>query len=98
MKLSNLVAKPQLIKVELTDEETIKEFGEPLEFYTYDRQPLDVFMKLANSTDNQGSQIIEIVRTLILDEKGEQVLKDNDMLPTGVLIKTITKVTEMLGK
>jgi hypothetical protein len=98
MKLSQLVAKPQLIKVELTDEETIKEFGEPLEFYTYDRQPLDVFMKLANSTESQGSQIIEIVRTLILDEKGVQVLKEDDMLPTSVLIKTITKVTEMLGK
>ena len=98
MKLSQLVAKPQLIKVELNDEETIKEHGEPIEFYTYDRQPLDVFMKLANATENQGSTIIETVRDLILDENGKKVLKDDDMLPTSVLMKAISKVTEMLGK
>jgi hypothetical protein len=98
MKLSQLVAKPQLIKVELNDEEVIKEFGEPLEFYTYDRQPLDVFMKLANATENQGSTIIETVRDLILDEDGKKVLTDENMLPTSILMKAISKVTEMLGK
>ena len=98
MKLSQLVAKPQLIKVELNDEETIKEHGEPIEFYTYDRQPLDVFMKLANATENQGSTIIETVRDLILDENGKKVLKNDEMLPTSVLMKAISKVTEMLGK
>ena len=98
MKLSQLTAKPQLIDVHIDDEDTIKEFGESIEFYTWDRQPMDVFMKLASASGADTSNIISIVRTLILDEKGKEVLKDDAMLPTHVLMKAIAKVTELLGK
>lgn len=98
MKLSQLTAKPQLIDVHLDDEDTIKEFGEAITFYTWDRQPMDVFMKLANATGNDTASIINIVRTLILDEKGKEILKDDAMLPTHVLMKVIAKVTDLLGK
>jgi hypothetical protein len=98
MKLSQLTAKPQLIDVHIDDEETIKEFGEAIEFWTWDRQPMDVFMKLANATGNDTIGIINIVRTLILDDKGKEILKDDAMLPTHVLMKAIAKVTELLGK
>lgn len=98
MKLSQLAAKPQLIEVSIDDEDTIKEFGEAITFYTWDRQPMDVFMKLAGSGNQDTSNIISIVRTLILDEKGKEVLKDEGMLPTNVLMKAISKVTELLGK
>jgi hypothetical protein len=98
MKLSQLTAKPQLIDVHIDDEDTIKEFGEAIEFWTWDRQPMDVFMKLANATGNDTAGIIGIVRTLILDDKGKEILKDDAMLPTHVLMKAIGKVTELLGK
>ena len=98
MKLSQLTAKPQLIDVHIDDEDTIKEFGEPIEFWTWDRQPMDVFMKLASASGADTSNIISIVRTLILDEKGKEVLKDDAMLPTHILMKAIAKVTELLGK
>lgn len=98
MKLSQLTAKPQLIDIHIDDEETIKEFGEPIEFWTWDRQPMDTFMKLANSSGNDISNIIGVVRTLILDERGKEILKDDEMLPTHVLMKAIGKVTELLGK
>ena len=98
MKLSQLTAKPQLIDVRIDDEDTIKEFGEAIEFYTWDRQPMDVFMKLANTTSQDTSNLINIVRTLILDEKGKEIIKEDAMLPTSVLMKAIAKVTELLGK
>lgn len=98
MKLSQLTAKPQLIEVSLDDQDTINEYGEAITFHTWDRQPMDVFMKLANATSGDTSGIINIVRTLILDEKGKEVLKDDAMLPTHVLMKAIGKVTELLGK
>lgn len=98
MKLSQLTAKPQLIDVHIDDEDTIKEFGEAIEFWTWDRQPMDVFMKLANASSNDTSGIIGVVRTLILDDKGKEILKDDAMLPTHVLMKAIAKVTELLGK
>ena len=98
MKLSQLTAKPQLIEVSIDDEDTIKEFGEAITFYTYDRQPMDVFMKLAGSTGQDTQKIVEIVRTLILDEKGKELLTNDQMLPTNILMKAISKVTELLGK
>lgn len=98
MKLSQLTAKPQLIDIHLDDEETIKEFGEEIEFWTWDRQPMETFMKLANADHGNTASIVEIVKTLILDEKGKQILADDAMLPTHVLMKVIAKVTELLGK
>jgi hypothetical protein len=98
MKLSALTAKPQLIEVSIDDEDTIKEFGEAITFYTYDRQPMDVFMKLAGSTGQDTQKIVEIVRTLILDEKGKELLTNDQMLPTNILMKAIAKVTDLLGK
>jgi len=98
MRLSQLTAKPQLIDVNIDDEDTIKEFGESIEFYTWDRQPMDIFMKLANADHSNILNMIDIVRTLILDEKGKEIIKDDAMLPTNVLMKAIGKVTELLGK
>jgi hypothetical protein len=98
MKLSKIAKKPQLVKVELNDDETITEFGEALEFWTWDRQPMDVFLKLSSiGNDDQGS-IIETVRTMILDEDGKQILMGEETIPTPILLKVITKVVEGLGK
>ena len=98
MKLSQLTSKPQLIEIIIDDEDTIKEYNEPLTFHTWDRQPMDVFMKLANADQTNVSSIIGIVKTLILDENGKEILKDDAMLPTNILMKAIGKVTELLGK
>jgi hypothetical protein len=98
MKLSQLTAKPQLIEITIDDEETITEFGESITFHTWDRQPLDVFMKLANTDHSNTANIVDIVRTLILDEKGKEVISKDNVLPTHVLMKAIGKVTDILGK
>jgi hypothetical protein len=98
MKLSQIAAKPQLITISIDDEETVKDFGEPIEFHTWDRQPLDTFMKLANANQQDQAQMIEIVRGLILDEKGKPIIDGENMLPSGLLIKAIAKIVEKLGK
>lgn len=98
MKLSQIAAEPTLVEISLDDKETVKQFGEPLVFYTWDRQPMEVFMRLANLNEKNTGDLIGIVKTLILDENGQQVLNDKNMLPTSVLMKAIAKVTEQLGK
>jgi hypothetical protein len=98
MKLNQLVSKPQLTKVVLDDEEIVKEYGESIEFYTWDRQPLDVFLRLANSSSVDVGNMIGIVKTLILDEKGVEIINNEQMLPAPVLIKAIAKIVESLGK
>lgn len=98
MKLSQLASKPQLIKLTIDEEAIVKEFGEPLEFHTWDRQPLETFMKLANSDQANAGTMIDIVRTLILDEDGKQIITKDVMLPSHVLIRVIAKIVETLGK
>ena len=98
MKLSQLAAKPQLIQLTIDDEETMTQHGESIEFYTWDRQPLETFMKLANSKENDSGQMIDVVRTLILDDKGNQIITKEVMLPSSILIKVISKIVETLGK
>jgi hypothetical protein len=98
MKINQIASKPQLIKVILDDEATIKELGEELEFWTWDRQPLDKFMKLASVKQDNPVEIIDVVRDLILDEHGKVVIQGDVMLPTQILIRSIQKVTEAFGK
>jgi hypothetical protein len=98
MKLSELTSQPKLVEVKIDDEDTIKEYGEAITFHTYDRQPMEVFMRLANVEGTNTAELINIVKTLILDDKGKEILSDKNMLPTNVLMKAIQRVTEMLGK
>lgn len=98
MKINQIASKPQLIMLVLDDEDTVRELGEPLEFWTWDRQPLDKFMKLASVRNDNPSQVIELIKDLILDEQGNVVIKDDVMLPTSIMIRIIQKVVETLGK
>lgn len=98
MKLTQLSAKPQLIKISIDDEDTVKEFGESLDFWIYDRQPLDQFIRLAQMKTENFGDLIEVVNAMVLDEEGKRVLEGENMLPTNVMTKVIGKVVETLGK
>lgn len=98
MKLTQLAAKPQLVKIEITDEDVVKEFGEALEFWIWDRQPMDRFVKLAQMKGEDMSELIEAVNDMVLDEEGNPIIKDGLVLPTNIMTKVIGKVVETLGK
>ena len=98
MKISQIASKPQLIKLVVDKPSIVEEFGETIEFWTWDRQPLETFMKLASINNEDPKQIIDIVRTMILDENGKQVIDGEVMLPTRVLLEMIQLIVEKLGK
>lgn len=98
MKLSELAKKPQLIEITIDDADIIEEFGESITFHTWDRQPMSVFMKLAAVNEAERDTVIRAVQELVLDEHGNQVLKDDQVLPTKVMMRVITRVVENLGK
>lgn len=98
MKLKDIAAEPKLIPVVLDDEDTLKEYNEPLEFYTWDRQPMTTFIKLAESNSTQFANMVEVMRDLILDEQGKPVMTGNQVLPSKILMRAMTKLTEILGK
>jgi hypothetical protein len=98
MKLSQLAAKPQLIKIVLDDKELVEAYGDELEFWIYDRQDMDTFVKLATLDAQEFDKIAGLVNNMIMDENGEIIAKDGHVLPIKVLMKAIEKVVEVLGK
>ena len=98
MKLTQLAAKPQLIKITIDDEDTVKEFGEALDFWVWDRQPIEKFIKLATMKSENFEEMVNTVNSMVMDEDGSTVIKDDCVLPTNVMIKVISKVVETLGK
>ena len=98
MRLTQLSKKPELVKVELDDPETLKEYGESLEFWIYDRTGMDVFVKMATMKSEDFGDMVEIVNKMILDEDGTPIVKDGYLLPSNILTRVIGKVVETLGK
>lgn len=98
MKLTDLAREPQLVQITIDDEDIVKEYGEAIEFWTYDRQPMDVFLRLANRREEDNQGIIDLVRTLVLDEKGQAIIRDKITLPVGIMMRVLARVVEQLGK
>lgn len=98
MKLSELATKPQLIKITIDKEELVKKYGDSLEFYIWDRQPLNVFGRLASAEKENFQDIAELMNTLILDENGKTICEDGFQLPFDVMVEAMSKISENLGK
>lgn len=98
MKLRDLAAEPQLIEITLDDTDTVERYGEPVVFYTWDRQSIDTFVKLAAVGENNVGEMMSTVKTLILDESAQPIIQGSTTLPTGLLLKAITAVVERVGK
>lgn len=98
MKLTELASKPKLIQIVIDDEAVVKEFGEPIEFYTWDRHPMETFLKLAAVDTKDYMQLVDAIEDLVLDEEGNKIFTNEIVLPTKVMTQVITKVVEELGK
>ena len=100
MKLKDLASKPQLIRVVLNDEDTVKEYGDEIEFYVWDKQPLAKFVKFANVSGESEAfpELVEFCSQLILDEQGQPVIGEGEVLPSAIMMRCINRVVEQLGK
>ena len=98
MKLSELAQKPQLQKITITNEAIVEKYGEELEFYIYDRQPLDIFTKMADLGEANAGEYIHVLKDIILEEHGSPVCSDDMVLPIDVLTEALKLIGEHLGK
>lgn len=99
MKLSELAKKPTLVKLTVDRKDLVEKYGEELEFWMYDRQPLHVFSKIANSgKDADIGQYLEILSETILDEEGKAIMNDEAMLPIDLMTECMKLIGERLGK
>jgi hypothetical protein len=98
MNLKDLAVKPQLIKITIDDAEVISEYGEALDFYTWDRQPMETFLKIAANRGGNFEDMAIVLKDMILDSEGQQVIKDGAVLPGKIMISAFSKLVDTLGK
>lgn len=98
MKLSELAREPRLIPMVIDDQDIRDTYGDVIEFWTWDRQPMSSFMKLANVDAQDTGTMLAAVRDLVLDETGRPMLTGETSLPAPVLMRVITRVIGQLGK
>jgi len=98
MKLETLAKEPKLTKIVIDDESMVKTYGEIIEFWVYDRVDMATFMSLANLEGQQNiGDVVATMKDLILDEKGNKVLKNGKILPNDIMIKAVEKTVIALG-
>jgi hypothetical protein len=98
MKLETLAKEPKLTKIVIDDESMVKTYGEIIEFWVYDRVDMATFMSLANLQGEQNiGDVVTTMKDLILDEKGNKVLKNGKILPNDIMIKAVEKTVIALG-
>lgn len=98
MELNALAVKPKLIKITLDDTEILEQYKEPIEFWCYDRQPIAKFVKFAVAGQDNFEELINLCEDLILDKDGKKVIVEGKVLPAQILMKSVNKVVEILGK
>ena len=89
--------KPQLIKIVVDDRDIVKTYGESIEFYIYDRQPMSTYLQLAQLNQQDTAQVIQTISALVLNEEGKPALGTEDLLPLDITVKVIEKVVARLG-
>lgn len=98
MKLKDLATTPKLEKLTITKSDLVEKYGDELDFYVYDRQPLDVYGKLANADKMDMGETMEVVSELILDEEGKKVCQKDQQLPLDLQVEAMTLIGNFLGK
>lgn len=98
MNIKDVAKKPELTRIELNSDAIVEKYGEALEFYVYDIQPMDVLMRMSTLTEENLDELIDAAEGLILDEAGEPVCGDGYTLPLDVKVAAIQEVGNFLGK
>ena len=98
MKLSELAKKPQLQKITITNETLVEKYGDELDFFVFDRQPLDIFTKLADVQEDNVGEYMNILKDIIRNENGDPVMTEDLSLPIDVMTEAMKLIGEHLGK
>lgn len=99
MDISKFAKKPELLKVSCDQPEIIEEFGEAVDFWMFDNVDINTyfdFFKFQQTRDSDN--LNQLMRKLILNEAGEQILKEGEMFPVGLSLAALGKIGDNLGK
>ena len=99
MKLKELSKKPQLVKLTIDKKELVEKYGETLDFYMYDRQPLNIYSSIAASSKSEDiGDYLHLLQSIVLDENGDTVMSEDSLLPLDLMTESLVLIGQQLGK
>jgi len=99
MNIKDFASKPKLIEIIIDNPEIIERYGEPVTFYTYDIVRMSTYFDFFNArSNNEFANLDKMMKSMILDSNGKQVLADDEDLPIDLAAGAINKIGEILGK
>ena len=99
MNIKKFASVPTLIEIKLDNEELVSKYGEPITFYTYDVVGMSTYFEFFNARSNsEFAALDKMMKALILDDKGNKVLAENEDLPVDIAAAAIAKIGDILGK
>jgi hypothetical protein len=99
MDISTLAKKPQLVKIELTDEDIVARYGEVITFWMIDEMGIDTYFKFYRLQQEQKTdELNDLLRALIRKEDGSPALSKEQVLPVDLVLAVLVGVNDFLGK
>lgn len=99
MDVKKLAQKPKLIRLEADTKEIMDTVGEPVVFWMREHLDLGTYFDFYKfQEDKNVNQLTEILRKLVLDEQGNQVIGDDEILPVEVTLGILFKINDYVGK
>ena len=99
MNIKEFASKPQLIEMVLDSPDLVEKYGEPITFYTYNIVRMSTYFDFFNArSNNEFANLDKMMKAMILDKDGKQVLENDEDLPIDIAAAAINKIGEILGK
>ena len=99
MNIQEFKIKPKIIEVTIDDSDIVKKYNDSIKFYMYDHLDLSTYFKFFRAqSEGNTEELLKVVKTIVLDDKGKQVMVDDYELPVDIFTTAVIKITEHLGK
>lgn len=99
MDISKLAKKPELVKLEITDQDIVTEFGEVISFYMMDQIDVATYFNFYKFQQSQDSDLLmEVLRKLVLKEDGKPAISKDQVLPVNLILAVLVRINDFLGK
>lgn len=99
MNISEFKIKPKLIEILIDDKDIVEQYGDSIKFHMYDHLDLTTYFKFFRAqSEGNTDELLKIVKTIVLDDKGKPVMNHEYELPVDIFTNAVIKITEHLGK
>jgi hypothetical protein len=99
MDIAKLAKKPRLEKLEITDADIVKAYGDTITFYMIDQMDVSTYFSFYKLQQAESSELLnELLRKLILNKDGKPVLAEDEVFPVNITLAILMRINEFLGK